>query len=108
MTRLETTPDDSRLSWWILTVNTLAFTVCFAVWMMNGVLVTYLVDTGVYRWDAAQIGWLIGIPVITGSLFLLPLSCRIPTVSDRWASCRGSLGRRWVRWRSGLPATGTC
>ncbi len=53
-----------------LAVNTLAFTVCFAVWMMNGVLVTFLVDNGLYKWDPAQMGWLIGIPVVTGSLFL--------------------------------------
>ena len=32
-------------------MNTLAFTVCFAVWMMNGVLVTFLVDNGVFRWS---------------------------------------------------------
>ena len=44
----------------VLVVNTLAFTVCFAAWTMNGVLVTYLVDSGVFAWDAAQMGWLIG------------------------------------------------
>src|SRR3972149_8783921 len=60
-------------SWLILTVNPLAFTVCFMCWTMNGVLVTYLVDTGVFHWNAAQIGWLIGIPVLTGSLTRLPV-----------------------------------
>ena len=54
-------------------MNTLAFTVCFAVWMMNGVLVTFLVDNGVYAFDKAQMGWLIGIPVLTGSLLRLPV-----------------------------------
>jgi len=38
----------------VLTANTLAFTVCFAVWMMNGVLITFLVDNGVYDFDKAQ------------------------------------------------------
>ena len=57
----------------VLTMNTLAFTVCFAVWTMNGVLVTFLVERGVFHWDKAQIGWLIGIPVLTGSLMRLPL-----------------------------------
>jgi NNP family nitrate/nitrite transporter-like MFS transporter len=57
----------------VLTLNTLAFTVCFACWMMNGVLVTFLVDNGIYSWDKAQIGWLIGIPVLTGSIVRLPL-----------------------------------
>ncbi|MCC6125299.1 MAG: NarK/NasA family nitrate transporter [Pirellulales bacterium] len=73
-------PKDRRLGWWILAMNTLAFTVCFAVWMMNGVLVTFLVDNAVYKWDPAQMGWLIGIPVVTGSLFRLPLGM----ATDRW------------------------
>lgn len=52
--------------------STAAFTVCFAVWMMNGVLVTFLVDAGVYTWDKASVGWLIGTPVLTGSILRLP------------------------------------
>ncbi|TAK57772.1 MAG: MFS transporter [Bacteroidetes bacterium] len=57
----------------VLTLNTIAFTVCFAVWTMNGVLVTYLVEQGIFSWDKAQIGWLIGIPVLTGSILRLPI-----------------------------------
>ena len=57
----------------ILTLNTVAFTVCFACWTMNGVLVTYLVEHRVFQWDNAQIGWLLGIPVLTGSLARLPV-----------------------------------
>jgi len=57
----------------ILTLNTIAFTVCFAAWMLNGVLVTFLVDNGIFNWDAAQVGWLIGIPVLTGSVMRLPV-----------------------------------
>jgi len=56
----------------VLAANTLAFTVCFAVWMMNGVLITFLVDNGVYDFDKAEMGWLIGIPVLTGAIFRLP------------------------------------
>lgn len=56
----------------ILIVNTLSFTICFAVWMMNGVLITYLVENGVYQWDKAQMGWLIGVPVLTGAVMRLP------------------------------------
>ncbi|MEK7703908.1 MAG: MFS transporter [Myxococcota bacterium] len=56
----------------VLTMNTLAFTVSFAVWMMNGVLVTYLVDNRVYVFDKAQMGWLMGLPVLTGSILRLP------------------------------------
>lgn len=57
----------------VLIMNTVAFTVCFAVWMMNGVLVTYLVDYNVFPWDETRIGWLIGIPVLTGSILRLPV-----------------------------------
>ncbi len=57
----------------VLAMNTMAFTVCFAVWMMNGVLVTFLVEQGVFDWDKSQIGWLIGIPVLTGSIMRLPV-----------------------------------
>ncbi|MDP6080802.1 MAG: MFS transporter [Arenicellales bacterium] len=60
-------------SYTILTLNTVAFTTCFAAWMLNGVLVTFLVDNGVFEWDTAQMGMLIGIPVLTGSIMRLPL-----------------------------------
>lgn len=56
-----------------LAMSTLAFTLCFAVWTLNGVLVTFLVENGLFRWDTAQIGWLIGIPVLTGSVMRLPV-----------------------------------
>ncbi|HJV47894.1 MAG TPA: MFS transporter [Geothrix sp.] len=56
-----------------LALSTLAFTFCFAVWTLNGVLVTFLVENGLFRWDTAQIGWLIGIPVLTGSVMRLPV-----------------------------------
>lgn len=56
----------------ILFLNTLAFTICFAAWMFNGVLVTFLVDNQVFKWGPVEIGWLMGIPVLTGSIFRLP------------------------------------
>ena len=55
-----------------LFLNTLAFTVCFAVWMLNGVLVTFLANNRVFNWGPVEIGWLMGIPVLTGSIFRLP------------------------------------
>lgn len=54
-------------------MNTLAFMVCFAAWVMNGVLVTFLVDHRVYAWNQSQVGALIGAPVLTGALMRLPL-----------------------------------
>lgn len=56
----------------ILALNTLAFTVCFACWMLNGVLVTFLAGNQVFNWGPIEIGWLMGIPVLTGSIFRLP------------------------------------
>jgi len=56
----------------MLFFNTLAFTVCFAVWMLNGVLVTFLVSNQVFDWGPVKIGWLMGIPVLTGAIFRLP------------------------------------
>ena len=52
--------------------NTLAFTICFAAWMLNGVLVTFLVDNQVFDWNPTKIGWLMGIPVLAGAIFRLP------------------------------------
>lgn len=57
----------------ILALNTLAFTVCFACWTMNGVLITFLVENRLFVWDKAQIGWLLGIPILTGSIMRLPV-----------------------------------
>ena len=57
----------------VLIMNTVAFTVCFACWMLNGVLVTYLVENQVFRWSESQVGWLIGIPVLSGALLRLPV-----------------------------------
>ncbi len=55
-----------------LTLNTVAFTVCFAAWMLNGVLVTFLASNQVFDWGPVEIGWLMGIPVLTGAIFRLP------------------------------------
>ncbi len=57
----------------ILALNTIAFTVCFAVWTMYGVLATFLVDTRILPIDKAALGWLIGMPVLSGSILRLPV-----------------------------------
>lgn len=56
----------------VLFMNTFAFTICFAVWLINAVLVTFLVDNQVYDWTSIEIGWLMGIPILTGAIFRLP------------------------------------
>lgn len=57
----------------ILFFNTLAFMVCFACWTLNGVLVTFLNDRGIFEWSVVEIGWLLGIPILTGSIMRLPM-----------------------------------
>lgn len=56
-----------------LTLSTVAFTVSFMCWTMNGVLVTDLVDHGVLQLTKTQMGALLGIPILTGSLTRLPV-----------------------------------
>ena len=99
----------------MLLMSTLAFTVCFAAWMLNGVLVTHLTVNQVFNWSASEIGWLLGIPVLTGSIFRLPagvltdkfggkpvftallLFCALPMfllfpLFQRWWGFHGALG----------------
>ena len=57
----------------ILFLNTLAFTICFACWTLNGVLVTFLVDKGIFNFTVVEVGWLLGIPILSGSIFRLPI-----------------------------------
>lgn len=68
----------------MLTLNALAFTVCFAAWMLNGVLVTFLVGNQVFKWGPVEIGWLLGIPVLTGSIFRLPAGILTDKFGGKW------------------------
>jgi NNP family nitrate/nitrite transporter-like MFS transporter len=68
----------------MLALNTFAFVLCFAAWMLNGVLVTFLVDNGIYNWSSVQVGWLLGIPVLTGSIFRLPLGLLTDRFGGKW------------------------
>ncbi len=64
----------------VLTLNTLAFTVCFAVWTMYGVLGAFLSDAHIINIDKVQLGWLIGAPILTGSILRLPVG----VLADRY------------------------
>lgn len=68
----------------ILFLNTLAFTLCFAAWTFNGVMVTYLVDNGIFDWSQVQVGWLFGIPILTGSIMRLPLGVLTDKYGGKW------------------------
>lgn len=63
----------NRKSYQILFMNTFAFMICFAAWTINGVLVTFLVDAGTFDWDSVQVGWLLGLPILSGSIFRFPV-----------------------------------
>lgn len=57
----------------MLFLNTLAFSVCFAAWMLYGVLITFLVENSVFSWSKTEMGVLIGTPVLTGAAMRLPV-----------------------------------
>lgn len=57
----------------VLFINTLAFTICFACWTLNGVLVTFLIEKGIFNWTIVEAGWLMGIPILSGALTRLPI-----------------------------------
>ncbi|MFP5397911.1 MAG: MFS transporter [Gammaproteobacteria bacterium] len=61
----------NRQAWSVLIVSTLAFTVCFMVWMMFGVIgIPLKKELGL---NATQFGLLTATPVLTGSLVRVPL-----------------------------------
>lgn len=56
-----------------LFLNTFSFTICFAVWTMYGVLAAFLADKQIIPIGKAELGWLLGIPILTGSVMRLPV-----------------------------------
>ncbi len=83
-----------------LILNTTAFTVCFAVWMLNGVLVTFLASTPSFDWSTVEIGWLLGIPVLTGSIFRLPAGI----LTDKFGARPRNGGMLTLTEHTGNPA----
>ena len=62
---------NSKKAWSVLIVSTLAFTVCFMVWMMFGVIGIPIKK--VLGLNATEFGLLTAMPVLTGSLIRVPL-----------------------------------
>ena len=62
-------PRASAQSHKALTLNTIAFTVCFAAWMMNGVLVTFLATNEVFDWGPVETRLAHGYPGPDGIYF---------------------------------------
>ena len=63
--------NNSRRAWSVLIVSTLAFTVCFMVWMMFGVIGIPI--RKMLNLNATEFGLLTATPVLTGSLIRVPL-----------------------------------
>ena len=61
----------TRQAWSVLIVSTLAFTVCFMVWMMFGVIGIPIKK--MLNLNSTQFGLLTAMPVLTGSLVRVPL-----------------------------------
>lgn len=60
-----------RKAWSVLIVSTLAFTVCFMVWMMFGVIGVPIKK--MLNLNATEFGLLTATPILTGSLIRVPL-----------------------------------
>ncbi len=71
MVSTSASPAVSRQAWRVLAVSTLAFTVCFMVWMMFGVIgIPLKQQLGL---NATEFGLLTAMPVLSGSLVRVPL-----------------------------------
>ena len=62
---------NQKKAWSVLIVSTLAFTVCFMVWMMFGVIGIPIKK--MLNLNATEFGLLTAMPVLTGSLIRVPL-----------------------------------
>ena len=64
-------PTQKSKAWSVTAASTLSFTVCFMVWMMFAVIGIPIKET--LGLNETQFGILIAMPVLTGSLFRLPI-----------------------------------
>ncbi|MFT7688175.1 MAG: NNP family nitrate/nitrite transporter-like MFS transporter [Candidatus Azotimanducaceae bacterium] len=56
-----------------LFLTTLSFSICFACWVINGMLISYLVQNAIFEFSTQQLGWLIAAPLLTGAISRVPL-----------------------------------
>ena len=52
---------------------TVSFTTCFAAWVINAVLITFLVTAGVLPLDEKQVATLLAVPILSGAVARIPL-----------------------------------
>ena len=67
------TEPDSKQATMALVMSTFAFTVCFACWVINGVLIAYLVNNKIFAFSTSQTSWLLALPILTGAISRVPL-----------------------------------
>jgi MFS transporter, NNP family, nitrate/nitrite transporter len=70
---IETPSIDRNKARTALIVSTVAFTMCFACWVFNGVLVAHLVSTNVISFTNTEVSWLLATPILTGAISRVPL-----------------------------------
>ncbi|MGE5675105.1 MAG: MFS transporter [Mycobacterium leprae] len=76
--------EDKNRALTALALGTLAFTICFACWVINAVLITDLVSHRIFAFDTAQVGWLLALPILTGAVSRVPLGI----LADRYGGRR--------------------
>lgn len=64
-------PTEKGKAWSVVAMSTLSFTVCFMVWMMFAVIGIPIKET--LGLNNTQFGVLVAMPILTGSLFRLPI-----------------------------------
>jgi MFS transporter, NNP family, nitrate/nitrite transporter len=91
---MSTTLHQQRQAWSVLIISTLAFTVCFTVWMLFGVIGIPIGQA--LGLSATQVGGLMAMPILAGSLVRMPLG--------RWTDSGD--GRRLMLWLMALTLPG--
>lgn len=71
-------------AWSVVIMSTLAFTVCFVIWMMFAVIGIPIKQT--LGLNETQFGILVAMPVLTGSLIRLPLGMWTANSAGVWCS----------------------
>ena len=56
-----------------LFLTTFSYSMCFACWVINAMLISYLVQNAIFEFTTQQVGWLIATPILTGAISRVPL-----------------------------------
>jgi MFS transporter, NNP family, nitrate/nitrite transporter len=67
---VEAPPNQAKMA---LVMSTITFSVCFACWVVNAVLISYLIQQNLFEFSGDQVGWLLALPILTGAISRVPL-----------------------------------